>query len=137
VDISGGLGLRNQLSVPIPSVTVPIGIDPRSGKKRKASGFLKMDRNEILEYITQQVELLQQKAVELQERHDDIEKQLNAYKQLLRMYRGVYESESGVGMQNRLPSEIMEIIQKKFTEEETCSQKKRKRKTRRRRKLNK
>ena len=93
-----------------------------------------MDMNEILEYLTQQIDILQRKAVELQERHDDIDKQLKAYKQLLRMYRGVYESEAGVGVQNRLPSEIIEILEKKFADEEGLSQKKEKRKTKRRRK---
>jgi hypothetical protein len=94
---------------------------------------MRMDRNEILEYITQQIDLLQRKTVELQERHDDLEKQLNAYKQLLKMYRGVYESEARVGVQNRLPSEIIEILEKQFAEEEISSQKKRKRKSRKRR----
>ena len=63
-----------------------------------------MDRDAILKYLTQQIDLLQRKAVELQEQHDEIEKQLSAYKQLVRMYRGVYESEAGVGLLNRLPS---------------------------------
>lgn len=83
-----------------------------------------MDRDEILEYLTDQIDLLQRRAVELQEQHDEIEKQLKAYKQLVRMYRGVYESEAGVGLLNRLPSEIMEILEKKFATEETSSQKK-------------
>ena len=93
-----------------------------------------MDKNEILEYLTQQIDLLQRKAVELQEQHNEVEKQLKAYKQLVRMYRGVYESEAGVGLQNRLPSEIMEILEKKFADEETFSQKKVKKKIKKRRK---
>ena len=93
-----------------------------------------MDTSEILEYLTKQIDLLQRRAVELQERHDEVEKQLKAYKQLVRMYRGVYESEAGVGLLNRLPSEIMEILEKKFADEETSSQKKVKKKTKKRRK---
>lgn len=93
-----------------------------------------MDINEILEYLTNQIGLLQRKAVELQEQHDEVEKQLKAYRQLVRMYRGVYESEAGVGLLNRLPSEIMEILEKKFAEEETPPQNKTRRKTKRRRK---
>ena len=93
-----------------------------------------MDTSEILEYLTKQIDILQRKAVELQEQHDEIEKQLQAYKQLHRMYRGVYESEAGVGLLNRLPSEIMEILEKKFADEETSSQKKVKKKTKKRRK---
>ena len=91
-----------------------------------------MDTSEILEYLTQQIDLLQRRAVELQEQHDEVEKQLKAYKQLVRMYRGVYESEAGVGLLNRLPSEIMEILEKKFANEETASQKKIKKKSKRR-----
>lgn len=93
-----------------------------------------MNRDEILEYLTRQIDLLQRKAVGLQEQHDEIEKQLKAYKQLVRMYRGVYESEAGVGLLNRLPSEIMEILEKKFADEETSSQKKVKKKTKKRKK---
>ena len=89
-----------------------------------------MDKHEILQYLTQQIDLLQRKAVELQEQHDEVEKQLNAYKQLVRMYRGVYESEAGVGLQNRLPAQIMEILEKKLGQEEMTS----KRKTKKRKK---
>jgi len=67
------------------------------------------------------VYLLQRKAVELQEQHDEIKRQLNSYKQLVRIYRGVYESETGVDLQNILPSQIMEILEKKLVEEETSS----------------
>jgi hypothetical protein len=93
-----------------------------------------MNRDEILEYLTQQIDLLQRKAVELQEQHDEIERQLNAYKHLVRMYRGVYESEAGVGLQNVLPSQIMEILEKKLAEEETISRKNVKKRAKRRRK---
>ena len=93
-----------------------------------------MDKSEILEYLTKQLDVIQRKAVELSEQHDEIEKQLKAYKQLVRMYRGVYESEAGVGLLNRLPSEIMEILGKKFADEETSSQKKVKKKAKKRRK---
>lgn len=93
-----------------------------------------MDTSEILEYLTKQIDLLQRRAVELQERHDEVKKQLSAYKQLVRMYRGVYESEAGVGLQNRLPSQIMEILEKKFANENIRSQSKMKKKTKQRRK---
>lgn len=93
-----------------------------------------MDRDEILEYLIEQIDLLQRKAVELQEQHDEIEKQLKGYKQLVRMYRGVYESEAGVGLQNRLPSEIVQILHDKLAAEETSSKKGVKKKAKRRRK---
>ena len=93
-----------------------------------------MDKDEILEYLTNQIDLLQRRAVELQEQHDEIEKQLKSYKQLIRMYRGVYESEAGVGLQNMLPSQIMEILEKKLAAEENSSKKGVKRKVKRRRK---
>ncbi len=93
-----------------------------------------MIREEIIQYLTEQVDLLQRKAVELQEQHDEIEKQLKAYKQLVRMYRGVYESEAGVGLLNRLPAEIMEILEKKFGDEESLSCEKTKRKSKKRKK---
>lgn len=93
-----------------------------------------MDRDEILEYLTKQIDLLQRKAVELSEQHDEIEKELKAYKQLLRMYRGVYESEAGVGLQNRLPIDIIQLLDEKLVAEETSSVKSTKKKTKRRRK---
>lgn len=93
-----------------------------------------MDKDEILEHLTKQIDLLQRRAVELQEQRDEVEKQLKAYKQLVRMYRGVYESEAGVGLQNRLPSQIMEILEKKFANENIPSQSKMKKKTKQRRK---
>ena len=93
-----------------------------------------MDKDEILQYLTSQVDILQRKAIELQEQHDEIEKQLKAYKQLVRMYRSVYESEAGVGLLNRLPAEIMEILEKKFADEEIPSHEKIKRKTKKHRK---
>jgi len=93
-----------------------------------------MDRDEILQYLTKQIDLLQRKAVELQEQHDEVEKQLKAYKQLVRMYRGVYESEAGVGLQNRVPSEILAILEKKFGDDNMLSQTKIKRKSKKRRK---
>ena len=91
-----------------------------------------MNKDEILQYLTSQVDMLQRKAVELQEQHDEIEKQLKAYKQLVRMYRGVYESEAGVGLLNRVPSEIIEILERKFADEEAPSHEKTKRKTKKR-----
>jgi hypothetical protein len=93
-----------------------------------------MDRDQILQYLTNQIDLLQRKAVELQEQHDEVERQLKAYKQLVRMYRGVYESEAGVGLQNRLPAQIMEILEKKIADEETSSKKTVKKKTKHHRK---
>lgn len=92
-----------------------------------------MDANELLEYLTKQIDLLHRKAVELQEQHDEIEKQLKGYKELVRMYRGVYESEAGVGLQNRLPSQIMEILERKLAEVEAPQKNIVKRKTRQRR----
>ena len=35
-----------------------------------------MDKDEFLRYLTQEVDLLQRKAVGLQEQHDEIEKQI-------------------------------------------------------------
>lgn len=82
-----------------------------------------MNRDEILEYLTEQIDLLQRKAVELQEQHDEIEKQLKAYKELHRMYRGVYESEAGVGLLNKVPSEILKILEEKLNTTERASKK--------------
>jgi hypothetical protein len=92
-----------------------------------------MDKDEILEYLTRQIDLLERKAVELQEQHDEVEKQLKAYKQLVRMYRGVYESEAGVGLQNRVPSEILAILEKKLGGDTMPSETKMKKKTKKRR----
>ena len=92
-----------------------------------------MERDEVLQYLTQQIDLLQRKATDLQWQHDEVKEQLKAYKELLRMYRGVYESEAGVGLQNRMPAQILEILEKKFGEEdEVSSRKNKKRKTKHR-----
>jgi hypothetical protein len=91
-----------------------------------------VDKNQILSYLTEEIDLLQRKAVDLQGQYGKIEKQLKAYKELLRMYRGVYESEAGVGLLNRLPSEIMEILEKKFGDEEASYHEKTKRKIKKR-----
>jgi hypothetical protein len=93
-----------------------------------------INKDEILKYLTQQIDMLQRKAVEIQEQHDEVEKQLYAYKQLVRMYRGVYESEAGVGLQNRVPSEILAILEKKLSGDTMPSQTKMKKKTKKRRK---
>ena len=93
-----------------------------------------MNREEILEYLTERIDLLQRKAIELSEQHDEIEKELKGYKQLLRMYRGVYESEAGVGLQNSMPSQIIEILEEKLTAEETSSKQGAKKKAKQRRK---
>lgn len=93
-----------------------------------------MDRDEILEYLTNQGDLLQRKAVELSEQHNAIEKELKGYKQLIRMYRGVYESEAGVGLQNIPPSQIIEILEEKLVSEVSSSKKGVKRKAKKRRK---
>jgi hypothetical protein len=93
-----------------------------------------MDTREILDYLTKQIDLLERKAMELREQHDEIEKQLNAYKQLVRMYRGVYESEAGVGLQNMLPTQIMEILEKKLADEKAPTKKNVKKKVHNRKK---
>ncbi len=93
-----------------------------------------MDKDEILQYLTSQIDILQRKAVELQEQHDEVEKQLKAYKQLVKMYRGVYESEAGVGLLNRLPAEIMEILERKYADEESSTSEKPRRKIKKRKK---
>lgn len=93
-----------------------------------------MDKEELFEYLTQQIDLLQRKAVELTEQHDEIEKQIKGYRQLIRMYRGVYESEAGVGLQNRLPSEIVEILEAKLAAMDGAGNKKNTEKKKRRKK---
>lgn len=72
-----------------------------------------METSEILEYLAKQIDLLQRKALELSEQHDEIERQVRVYKELLRYYRGVYESEAGVGLQHKTPSELMKIVEEK------------------------
>jgi len=93
-----------------------------------------VDKDEVLEYLASQIDLLQRKAIEISEQHDEIQKELNAYRQLVRMYRGVYESEAGVGLQNRLPTDIIKLLEEKLAEEETSTKKGVKKKIRRRRK---
>ena len=72
-----------------------------------------METNEILEYLAKQIDLLQRKSAELSEQHDEIERQVKVYKELLRYYRGVYEAEAGVGLQHKVPSELVKIVEEK------------------------
>ncbi|MFC1991977.1 hypothetical protein ACFLVC_04580 [Chloroflexota bacterium] len=67
-----------------------------------------MDKDAILEYLTNQIDLLQRKAVELSEQRDEIDRQLKNYKDLMRDYRRVFEAEQGVGILNQISMENIE-----------------------------
>jgi len=61
-----------------------------------------MSPEEILKHLEQRVDLLQRRITELGEQREEIERQIKNYKELMRYYRGVFEAEQGVGIQNQI-----------------------------------
>lgn len=61
-----------------------------------------MSPEEIINYLEQKIDLLQRKVVELTEHRDEIDRQLRNHKELIRYYRGVFEAEQEVGIQNQV-----------------------------------
>jgi hypothetical protein len=64
-----------------------------------------MSTEEVLKYLEQRLELLQRKVKDLIDQREEIECQIKNYKELVRYYRGVWETEKGVGLQNQLPAD--------------------------------
>lgn len=74
-----------------------------------------MSPEEILKHLEQRVDLLQRRITELGEQREEIERQIKHYKELMRYYRGVYEAEQGVGLQNQISPEAVKRIEQMFS----------------------
>lgn len=73
---------------------------------------------ELKEQIGQRLELLHQRINKLIEQQKATERQIKAYKQLVRHYHAVYEAEHGLGMEGELTPEVIEKLERLIIEEE-------------------
>jgi hypothetical protein len=71
------------------------------------------------EELGQRIELLQRRVTELMEQQKAIERQIKAYKELIRHYRAVYEAEHGLGMEGQLTPTMIENLEKIIAEAES------------------
>ena len=68
--------------------------------------------DELKEKIRQRLELLHRRINELTEQQKATEKQIKAYKELVRYYHAVYEAEHGLGMERDLEPELLEKLER-------------------------
>ena len=73
--------------------------------------------DELKEKLRQRLELLHRRINELTEQQKATEKQIKAYKELVRYYHAVYEAEYGLGMEKDLEPELLEKLERIVTEE--------------------
>ena len=73
--------------------------------------------DELKEQIRQRLELLHRRINELMEQQKATEKQIKAYKELVRYYHAVYEAEHGLGIEKDLEPELLEKLERIVTEE--------------------
>ena len=74
--------------------------------------------SELKEEIGKRLELLHHQIDELVEKQKATERQLRAYRELVRHYHAVYEAEHGLGMQGQLEPEMIEKLERIITETE-------------------
>ena len=70
-----------------------------------------MTTEEVLKHLTERLDLLQRRVVQLTSQRDEIDQQIRIYKELVRYYRAVYEAEHGVGKQAEISPEIIRLIE--------------------------
>lgn len=70
------------------------------------------------EQMGQRLELLHRRINELMEQQKATERQIKAYKELVRHYHAVYEAEHGLGMEKQLEPEIIERLERILSEAE-------------------
>lgn len=73
---------------------------------------------ELKEQVGQRLELLHRRINELIEQQKVTERQIKAYKDLVRHYHAVYEAEHGLGMEGQLEPELIERLEQIITEAE-------------------
>lgn len=70
-----------------------------------------MTTEEILKHLTERLDLLQRRVVQLTGQREEIDRQIHIFKELIRYYRAVYEAEHGVGKQAEISPEIVRLIE--------------------------
>lgn len=70
-----------------------------------------MEEKEVLGHLEQRLTLIEAKIKDLLEQRDEIDRQIKKYRELMRYYRGVYEAETGVGVQGQISPETVQSIE--------------------------
>lgn len=71
-----------------------------------------MDEKEVLGHLERRLTLIEAKIKDLLEQRDEIDRQIKKYKELMRYYRGVYEAETGVGVQGKISPDAVQFIER-------------------------
>lgn len=69
-----------------------------------------MEEKEVLGHLEQRLTLIQAKIKDLLDQKGKIELEIRKFKELMRYYRGVYEAETGVGIQKQISPDAVESI---------------------------
>lgn len=76
-----------------------------------------MEEKDVLGHLEHRLTLIQAKIKDLLEQRDEIDFQIKKYKELMRYYRGVYEAETGVGIQGEISPEAIKSIEESIARE--------------------
>lgn len=76
-----------------------------------------MEEKDVLGHLEQRLTIIQAKTKDLLQQREEIDRQIKNYKELLRYYRGVYEAESGVGVQGQISPETVKSLEQSIAEE--------------------
>lgn len=77
---------------------------------------------ELKEQVGQRLELLHRRISELMEQQKATERQIKAYKDLVRHYHAVFEAEHGLGMEGQLEPETIERLEHIINESESTKE---------------
>jgi len=77
---------------------------------------------ELKEQVGQRLELLHRRINELIEQQKATERQIKAYKELVRHYHAVYEAEHGLGIEGQLTPQLIEQLEQIVLEEEPAKE---------------
>ena len=77
---------------------------------------------DLREQVGQRLELLHRQINQLMEQQKATERQIKAYKDLVRYYHAVYEAEHGLGMEGQLEPEVIERLERIMNEAEPAKE---------------
>lgn len=77
---------------------------------------------DLKEQVGQRLELLHSQINRLMEQQKATERQIKAYKDLVRHYHAVYEAEHGLGMEGQLEPELIEKLERIMNEAEPAKE---------------
>jgi len=77
---------------------------------------------DLKEQVGQRLELLHSQINRLMEQQKATERQIKAYKDLVRHYHAVYEAEHGLGMEGQLEPEVIERLERILNEAEPAKE---------------